>query len=323
MKKAIYFLTVGIIFGSFANFALAKQRIALVIGNANYKVKPLNNPVNDASLVANTLKQLDFEVMYLTNANQQQMENAVMAFGKKLNKNSVGLFYFSGHGIQHNGNNYLIPIDAMDKVISADQLKFKTVNAGYVIETMENSGSGLNLFFLDACRSTPFKGFSRSTERGLARISSAEGILISYATAPGKVAMDGMGKNSPYTVSLVNYMVKPKLPIELMLKKVRAKVKKDTAGKQSPWYEVSIDGDFYFNPNGRLVDIPATVPEMVTTTFSAELQQANFPSKEDDKNRRDIVTESLEEKESSKCNNNFNNASISGSSIGNITINCN
>lgn len=319
MKKNTLIWGLGIMLSLFVNCLQAKERIALIIGNSDYQIKPLNNPVNDARLIASTLKQLDFEVLYLENANHEQMENAVMAFANKLHKNSIGLFYFSGHGVQHNGSNFLIPINAMSQVNNANQLKHKTINASYVIEAMEASGSGLNLFFLDACRNTPFKSFSRSTDRGLAKISGAEGTLIAYATAPEKVALDGIGKNSPYTWSLVNYMSKPKLPVELMLKKVRSQVKADTKGKQSPWYEASIDGDFYFNPDGRVINIPTTPPKVTISDLSTQHTEVIT----DNKPPKDIITEPKKEQETSACSNNFNGANISGSSIGNINIDCN
>ncbi|MCP4696303.1 MAG: caspase family protein [Gammaproteobacteria bacterium] len=243
-KQVIFVLLLLVI----STHSYARDRIALVIGNANYDAQPLSNPVNDARDISEKLRKLNFDVTFIYNANQQQMELAIQSFGEKLHSNSVGLFYFSGHGVQHEGNNYLIPISAMSRVSAPDHLRYKTVDAGYILGVMKQSGSGLNMVFLDACRNNPFKSFSRSMGRGLARISGAEGTLIAYSTSPGKVALDGSGRNSPYTYQLLNLMEQPNLPIELLLKKVRANVKSQTGGKQSPWYEASIDGDFYFIP---------------------------------------------------------------------------
>lgn len=265
IKKLIIRFITNILFATATLFslnaaahALERECHALVIGNADYQQGKLANPVNDARAVAATLQQLGFKVTELENADQEQMETAVRDFGEALNADTVGLFYFSGHGVQHNGQNYLIPINVMSQVNTADQLRYKTVDASYILDTMKQSGSGLNLFFLDACRNTPFKSFARSANVGLARISGAEGTLIAYATAPGTVAYDGHGQNSPYTKNLLYWMRQPDIPIELALKKVRAGVKKETANKQSPWYEVSIDGDFYFNPTGQNVSATAT-----------------------------------------------------------------
>jgi len=243
-KQVLFVLLLLVVTQSYA-----RDRIALVIGNANYDAQPLANPVNDARDIAEKLHKLNFDVTFISDANQQQMELSIQTFGKKLHPDSVGLFYFSGHGVQYEGKNYLIPIGAMYRVSAPDHLRYKTVDVGYVLGVMKQSGSGLNIVFLDACRNNPFKSFSRSSKgRGLARISGPEGTLIAYSTAPGKVALDGSGRNSPYTYQLLNLMEQPNLPIELLLKKVRANVKSQTGGKQSPWYEASIDGDFYFTP---------------------------------------------------------------------------
>ncbi len=225
-----------------------QKRIALIIGNSHYQSRSLRNPVNDAQDIARTLRNLGFSVMLKTDANQAIMESAINAFAKKLRRGVVGLFYYSGHGVQYQGNNYLIPIGAISSIYSAEQLKYKTVNTGYVLGAMANAGNKLNIVILDACRDNPFKGFSRGLQRGLARVqkSEAEGTLIAYATSPGNTASDGYGRNSPYTKHLLRLMPTPNLPIELLFKKVRVAVKRETGGRQSPWYEASIEGDFSF-----------------------------------------------------------------------------
>lgn len=230
----------------------AGERIALVIGNSNYQYRFLKNPVNDAQDIAQALRQLGFSVIIKTNADQATMENAINHFGKKLHGGAVGLFYYSGHGVQYAGNNYLIPIGAISSISTPKQLKYKTVNAGYVLGAMANAGNQLNLVILDACRDNPFRGFSRNMQRGLARMreNGAQGTLIAYATSPGNTALDGIGRNSPYTKSLLRFMQAPNLPVELLFKKVRVAVKRETHGKQTPWYEASIEGDFYFVKKG-------------------------------------------------------------------------
>ena len=235
-----------LLFCIFATDSFAQKRIALVIGNSAYQQQSLRNPVNDAEDVSKTLRNLGFSVDLKLNADQESMEKAVQEFGRKLQANTVGLFYFSGHGVQYGGSNYLIPIGAMVRVSAPDHLRYKTVDAGYVLGVMKQSGSGLNIVVLDACRNNPFKSFSRSMGKGLKRISGAEGTIIAYSTSPGKVALDGDGRNSPYTSQFIKQMLQPNLPVELMFKQVRKGVKMQTGGKQSPWYEASIDGDFYF-----------------------------------------------------------------------------
>ncbi len=224
-----------------------RQRMALVIGNQAYQVAALNNPVNDARDIAAVLRKTGFQVTLKLNATQSQMETAMNEFGERLNANTDALFYYSGHGVQHNGENYLIPIGSVKTITAAGHLRYKAVPAGYMLSVMKNAKSPLNVVVLDACRNNPFKSFSRTLTQGLARMPSAEGSLIAYATAPGNVAFDdGNGRNSPYTQHLLTYMQKPGLKLEDVLKRTRSAVKKTTRNQQTPWYESSIDGDFYF-----------------------------------------------------------------------------
>ncbi len=230
---------------------MVKERVALVIGNSNYRVNPLSNPVNDARDMAKVLRELGFDVTLEVDADQMTMESAIDAFGDKLRKSAkaVGLFYFSGHGAQYAGTNYLIPINSIRKISAAAHLRYKAVPAGYVLGVMPENG--LNIVILDACRNNPFKGFSKSLGQGLARMAGAEGSLIAYATAPGTVAWAGKAseRNSPYTKHLLRFMKQPNLPIESILKKVRKAVILETRHNstvQKPWYEASISDDFYF-----------------------------------------------------------------------------
>jgi len=224
-----------------------EKRLALVIGNSNYLTSPLPNPLNDAQDITAALAHYGFEVMAVLDGDQVAMEEAINAFGLRLREGGVGLFYYSGHGVQHQGNNYLVPIGAIPSIKSPIQLRYKAVNVGYVLSAMQDAGNRLNIVMLDSCRDNPFRGFSRNLNAGLARIDGAEGMLIAYSTAPGKVAYDGDGRNSPYTSSLLELMQIPNLPIELLLKKVRTSVREQTDGAQTPWYEASIDGNFAFN----------------------------------------------------------------------------
>lgn len=224
-----------------------EHRYALVMGNSRYNSMPLKNPVNDAGDITALLKRLNFDVTLVTNANQQEMEQSIRHFGKKLRPRTIGLFYYAGHAVQYEGENYLIPVDAINAVSAPEHLKYKTVPAGYILGIMEQAGNGLNLVFLDACRDNPFQSFSRSVTRGLARMDSPTGSLIAYSTSPGDVAQDGgADRNSPYTKNLLKYLAEPKLPINSMLIKVNAAVKLETKGQQVPWYSSSMEQDFYF-----------------------------------------------------------------------------
>ncbi len=245
-----------------SSFTVARERVALVIGNAAYPSEALTNPVNDAKAVAKVLKQLHFDVMLVTDANGEQMQDAIESFGEKLHKGKEAVFYYSGHGVQYNGDNYLIPVDAMSRVLVPKHLPSFCRTLDYVVQLMVGKGSDMNIVMVDACRDNPFKRFKDiGAEKGLASLSrKADGTLISYATAPGEKALNGTGGNSPYASRLVELMMKPNLLVEMMFKELRSKVVSDTDGEQTPWMEASLGGEFYFNPelvndDGRFVQI--------------------------------------------------------------------
>lgn len=273
----------------FATNSSAEKRVALVIGNSDYQEQSLKNPINDARDVSNALRSLGFKVDLKLNASQEDMEGAVQEFGKKLIGNTVGLFYFSGHGVQYEGSNYLIPIGAMSRVSAPDHLRYKTVDAGYVLGVMKQAGNRLNIVVLDACRNNPFKSFARSMGKGLKRISSAEGTIVAYSTSPGKVALDGIGSNSPYTEQLIKSIKIPNLPIEIMFKRVRKGVKAETHGKQSPWYEASIDGDFYFRKTAHSYSPPAIASAEETNNELIDNNHHNG-KKDSDSDNPDTIT---------------------------------
>lgn len=240
--------------------ALAEPaRVALVIGNAAYSRAALANPINDARAMTQALQAAGFHVTTLENADRKSMKQAVNAFAEQLQAGSIALFYYSGHGAQHNGANYLIPIGALENLENAAQLEYEALDSGYILGVMEASGSSLNLFILDACRNNPFSGQTRSSgAQGLAYMNGSQGTLIAYATAPGTVAYDGAGVNSPYTAALVKWMRQP-LPIEQLLKNVLNEVRAATHGKQNPWYAASISNDFYFTtPTMTAGEAPAS-----------------------------------------------------------------
>jgi hypothetical protein len=231
--------------------ATPKKRIALVIGNSTYGGEAfLTNPVNDAEDLAKILRQLGFEVIHKQNLNLEQMEATINQFGTQLRSlQEVGLFYFSGHGIQHNGENYLIPIGAKDSLNSATQLRYRAVAAGYVLETMKTAGNQTNIIILDACRNSPFKKSWYKGEMiapGLTSMPTAPGALIAYAASPGGVALNGNGRNSPYVKHLMEGIQKPNLSINQVLRQVRQAVRRETGGVQSPGYYDELNEAFYF-----------------------------------------------------------------------------
>ena len=233
------------------SFTVARERIALVIGNAAYPSEALTNPVNDAKAVAKVLKQLHFDVMLVTDANQAKMQDAIESFGEKLRKDKEAVFYYSGHGVQDKGENYLIPVDAISRILVPKHLPQFCITLDYVVQLMVGKGSDMNIVMVDACRNNPFKSIFKDigVEKGLASLSrKADGTLISYATAPGEKALNGTGGNSPYTKRLVELVMKPDISVEMMFKELRSKVKSDTDGEQVPWMAASLGGEFYFNP---------------------------------------------------------------------------
>jgi uncharacterized caspase-like protein len=227
-------------------YGATERRTALIIGNSNYTIGSLRNPVNDADDMAFTLNRLGFDVILKKNAAQQDMEDAIRDLGDRLKKGGVGLFFYAGHGVQIAGKNYLLPIGA--RIDRETDVKYRAVDADMVLDEMGNAGNEMNIVILDACRDNPFGKTFRTASRGLAIISSApRGTLISYSTNPGNVAADGSGRNSPYTASLVKHMATPGLQIEDVFKNVRQDLGKQTGGRQIPWELSSLEGKFYFN----------------------------------------------------------------------------
>jgi len=240
------------------NTALAQQRrTALVIGNASYETGPLRNPVNDATDMASALQRLGFDVTLLRDAKLRTMEEAIEAFSVKLRKGGVGLFYFAGHGVQVAGENYIVPIGS--RISREQDVRFETIQVGRVLGGMEDAGNDVNLIILDACRDNPFaRSFRSGAQRGLAVSQAVRGSLMAYATAPGKTAADGNGRNGVYTQQLLRYITTPGLKVEDVFKRVRLSVEDATNGQQTPWETTSLRGDFYFTGPGS-TDVSARV----------------------------------------------------------------
>jgi len=222
------------------------DRVALVIGNSQYVViGALKNPEHDAKDIAAALRKLDFKVTVKINIDQEEMEIAIAEFGKRIQKDSLGLFYYAGHGVQMNGNNYLIPVHSGIK--KARDIRYKAVDLNMLIDEMIYAENGKNIIILDSCRNNPLpKGEGRNPPKGLARTDAPAGTLISYATSPGSVAIDGEGRNGVYTQYLLENIFTPGIPVEMVFKRVLQGVAADTGRKQIPWMSSSLDVDFYF-----------------------------------------------------------------------------
>ena len=237
------------------------RRVALVIGNSNYKSAPLRNPANDAKALAEVLKESGFQVDLLIDANPRKMDRAIRTFGKKLARGGVGLFFYAGHGMQVKGINYLIPIGT--NIEAEDEVKYEAVDANRILSKMSSAQNDLNLVFLDACRNNPFKRSFRSAAKGLAPMDAPKGAMVSFATAPGNVAADGSGKHSPFTAHLLKQMRVPGLEVGQMMRRVRRGVQQETGGKQTPWELSSMTGNFYFFPATKKIIAKAALPVAV------------------------------------------------------------
>jgi uncharacterized caspase-like protein len=229
-----------------------EKRVALVVGNGGYQHLPrLDNPTKDARLMADSLKSAGFELIgggAQTDLDRAGFERAIRQFGAALGDGAIGLFYYAGHGLQLQGVNYLVPVGA--NPTSAADADFELIDAQVVLKQMEGAGSRLNIVVLDACRNNPFGGRGlRAAGGGLAQMQAPRGTLISYATQPGNVALDGNDGHSPYTAALAKAIAKPGAPVLEVFNDVGLAVDKKTLGRQQPWVSSSpIEGNFYFKP---------------------------------------------------------------------------
>jgi len=243
---SLFLITCALVLLTSSTAISAKEsRIALVIGNGAYKSSHLANPVNDANDMAAALKNCNFRVMKSINASRRQMRKAIRKFGDEINKGAVGLFYYAGHGIQVDGENYLVPVNA--EVYTEAEVEDECLKVSSVLRQMESAGNRLNIIILDACRDNPFGRSFRSNNMGLAKMDAPTGSILAYATAPGSVAADGTGGNGLYTSMLLKHMMEPNLTIERIFKRVRIDVVNTSDKRQTPWESSSLMGDFYFN----------------------------------------------------------------------------
>jgi uncharacterized caspase-like protein len=229
--------------------AAAEDRVALIIGNGGYvSVPKLANAVADAKLIARTLRGLNFQVNELVDADQTRMKTAIANFGRGLRASgpdTIGLFYFAGHGVQASGANYLIPVDGA--IRDEADLDLVGVEARWVVRQMETARNVTNIVILDACRDNPFAA-AGARGQGLARMDAPTGTFIAYSTAPGSVALDGAAANSPFSAALAAAMAQPGQPLEQTFRQVRVNVLRETSGRQTPWDSSSLVREFVFNP---------------------------------------------------------------------------
>jgi hypothetical protein len=233
----------------------SERRVALVIGNGGYKSGALRNPPSDARAVARKLEELGFEVELKTDLDQNAMKKAIIDFGQKLEAGGIGLFYYAGHGIQHGGRNYLIPLKS--DINDEAYLDVMAVDVNLVLAGM-------------------------AAARGLAQLDAPSGTFVAFATGPGEVAEDGSGRNSTFTASLVAQMDTPGAELERVFKSVRQDVFDATDGVQTPWTNSSVLGDFYFapgqnppsssSPSATRVDVSGDADRVVLVNFSGSYE---------------------------------------------------
>ncbi len=231
-----------------AGLANAQPRIALVVGNSVYQSVPsLDNPSNDARLIASTLEAQGFDVTLLIDSDLATMKRGVSQFGRALRNagpDATGLFYYAGHGVQSFGKNYLVPTDAA--LTDAADLDLVSIDASAVLRQMRSARNQTNIVILDACRNNPFVNIPEFDDPGLAEMKAPVGTFLSYATEPGGVALDGLDGNSPYSKALAREISVPGLKIEETFKNVRVAVLKETGGRQTPWDTSSLTNEFVF-----------------------------------------------------------------------------
>ena len=218
--------------------------MALVIGNSNYKNSPLKNPVNDARDMAVKLRGLGFTVIERNNLVVKQIGSTLREFRSKLTPGGVALVYYAGHGLQIKGENYFPTVDA--DITGEEDVPNQSLAMKQIMDVLGDAKTRLNLVFLDACRNNPYTRSFRSGSDGLSKVNAPTGTLISFATRPGSLAADGVGRNGLYTGALLEAMDNRGQPIELVLKQVVTSVKAGSRNQQEPWMEGSIEGEFCF-----------------------------------------------------------------------------
>jgi uncharacterized caspase-like protein len=263
-----------------ASASFAERRVALIIGNSEYKKQDLTliNPKNDAEDLAVVLRALDFTVTVTTNASKRDFDRAMAQFARMAVDADAALFFYAGHALQYHGQNYLMPTDA--EVEDEISLRYQMVMLDDVRASLDRA-SGVKIMILDACRNNPLvDGFRRrvaganrniDTIRGLARLDKAQGMVVAYATAADEVAADGAGRNSPFTGALLKRLQEPGLEIGRLFRRIAADVNEQTQGRQRPELYISLIDEYFLNQTDRLAweqikgsDDPAILRDFVT-----------------------------------------------------------
>ena len=260
-------------FGVFAP-AFADNRVALVIGNGAYaRVPHLANPVHDAEDVAAALRRSGFEIIVATDLDKAGMDEVMIKFARAARTADVAMFYYTGHALQFGGINYLVPVDAQ---LSDEADLHRMVRVDDVIADMQPA-KNLRILVLDSCRDNPLaeqmkrsigSTCSASIGRGLAKIDSPEGMIIAYATQPGRTAEDGDGRNSPFTTSFLKN-IEAREEIGIIFRRISGDVYQTTHQMQLPEVSLSLTGEFYLNGKLQITAMPATTAAPVDPCAAA------------------------------------------------------
>ncbi|MDP3257254.1 caspase family protein, partial [Bosea sp. (in: a-proteobacteria)] len=233
--------------------AATERRVALVIGNSSYANAPvLPNTINDARDMVAALRKVGFEVVDGVDLDKRGMDQAVTRFARLAQDADAAMFYYAGHGLQFNGENYLVPVEA--RVEDEIGVQYETTRLNDVVTAL-NFSRGVKIMVLDACRNNPFvthlakrqgtRSFAVGT--GLAPVARAQGMVIAYATQANDVAADGSDRNSPFTAALVREIDQPGVEVATLFRRVQKSVYDATNGRQTPELSLSLLGDFYLN----------------------------------------------------------------------------
>ena len=269
--------------------ALAETRIALVIGNSSYTaVTALPNPANDAKAMTNFLNSAGFQVVQAPDLTQSDMRRTIADFAKTVTDkgpDTVALVFYAGHGLQVDGENFLVPVDA--RIEREADVPLQAMRLNDLMNALSSVPSKSRIVILDACRNNPFSAINKTAGRGLAIVDAPNGSIVSYSTAPGTEALDGDGQNSPYTTALMKIGHEPGLQIEQLLKRVRLDVSNTTARQQFPWESSSLTVEFSFFPAGSAQERatpasnsqPGAAAKARSETRSVEAWQKELKSK--------------------------------------------
>src|SRR3954468_14306121 len=293
-RHALLHLMVSAALLAGAHSASAESRLALVIGQSAYKAVPaLPNPINDAKAVTQMLTDSGFEVSMASDLSQSQIRDQLNEFaGKVASKggDSIALVFYAGHGVQIDGENFLVPVDIDPKRES--DIPIQAVRLNDVLNTLTSAPSKMRILMLDACRNNPFSGISKSAGGGLAIIDAkfgAPNTFLSFSTSPGAVAEDGNGDNSPYATALLAAAKEANIPIEETFKRTRVSVNKATEGRQTPWDSSSLTEDFRFS------GAPVAGPKLATTKKTVEEWTRDLKGKPVEEANEIIVADGTDE----------------------------